>query len=165
MIVITLITLGGGRYPWETARSDGGTSTLTLRYVHAPYLPYLKSQILETSNTPIRYISYLFLILSMSVLFFLSSILLRFLSTCFCHSFFLSLLSSTECSYSLFHPSIPPSLLFNSHHHRNIPPSNQTPLSQHHTLLFGIAAVCYLVLDEADRMLDDGFEPAIRQVS
>jgi superfamily II DNA/RNA helicase len=27
-----------------------------------------------------------------------------------------------------------------------------------------LSSVCYLVLDEADRMLDDGFEPAIRQI-
>jgi ATP-dependent RNA helicase DBP3 len=27
-----------------------------------------------------------------------------------------------------------------------------------------LSAVCYLVLDEADRMLDDGFEPVIRQI-
>lgn len=165
IVVITLITLGGGRYPWETARSDEEQAlSLSGTCMHRTY-PVSNLKNFRHSNSPhFLLFSHTFNVCSFLLIFY-SSILLRFLSTCFCHSFFLSLISSTKCSFSLFHDSISTSLHFNSHHHHNIPPSNQTPLSQHYTRLFGITAVCYLVLDEADRMLDDGFEPAIRQVS
>ena len=80
---------------------------------------------------------------SLTLLISLSASLSPFLSLCFSFSLSLSftLLSSLTLSITHAH-SFPHSLLF----------------------FLTLSAVCYLVLDEADRMLDDGFEPAIRQV-
>ena len=108
---------------------------------------------------------------SLTLLISLSASLSPFLSLCFsfslspflslCFSFSLSLsftlTVSLTLSLSLSHTlSLSLFLTLSITHAHSFP----------HSLLFflTLSAVCYLVLDEADRMLDDGFEPAIRQV-
>ena len=90
---------------------------------------------------------------SLTLLISLSASLSPFLSLCF--SFYLSPFLTYSLSLPLSH-TLSLFLTLSITHAHSFP----------HSLLFflTLSAVCYLVLDEADRMLDDGFEPAIRQV-